>query len=159
VREDQIDQAERRTVLENDRRVREQQKPSEASTYLDQYHSDVGGRFSVTEHESVTGRVSPKPPQLPAASPWSGSQPEPPIEPPLGISVSDLESSMAPPISVEVTGGAAGAPLSPSSVEHAASPSSSPIDDPAGVHLASPPDMFMPNVDAGSSSNTDDGNA
>ena len=42
--------------------MREQQKQREGSTFLDQYHSDIGGRFKVEERETITGRVSPKPP-------------------------------------------------------------------------------------------------
>ena len=62
VREDQIDQAERRETLANDLRVREQQKQREGSTFLDQYHSDIGGRFRIEERETITGRASPQPP-------------------------------------------------------------------------------------------------
>jgi hypothetical protein len=69
--EHQREQQERRETLDNDQRLREQQKQAEASSYLDQYHSDVGGRFKVEEHETITGRVSPKPPPLPASSPWA----------------------------------------------------------------------------------------
>jgi hypothetical protein len=117
MREDQIDQAERREVLENDRLAREQQQQREASTYLDQYHSDIGGRFGVIEHETVVGRVSPQLPQLPASSPWSGLQPEPGIEPPLGIEINkltphELEPSLSSPEAVASTDDSADAPLS-----------------------------------------------
>jgi hypothetical protein len=84
---DKEEQEERRATLENDARVCEQQKRADGSTLLDQYHSDIGGRFGVTQHESVTGRLSPKPPPLPSTSPWSGAQPEPPPEPSLGVDV------------------------------------------------------------------------
>jgi hypothetical protein len=126
----QEEEQERIETLRNDLAVQRQQKQqSEASTYLEQYHSDVGGRFNVTEHETVIGRVSPKPPPLPAASPWSGSQPEPPIEPPTGYEINrltphELAPSMAASVlPVEQTGGAE-APSSPPGVEHAAPPSS-----------------------------------
>jgi len=87
---DQEEQAERRRVLLQDADVRRQQQ--EGSTYLDQYHSEVGGRFSVTQNESVTGRVSPKPPPLPANSPWHGPDPVP-DEPPLGYRVDGCPNS------------------------------------------------------------------
>jgi hypothetical protein len=41
--ESQIDQAERKRVLDNDRRVKEQQQ---GSTFLEHTHSDAGGRFA-----------------------------------------------------------------------------------------------------------------
>jgi len=43
-----------------------------ASTYLGHTHSDIGGRFSVTQNESITGLPSNRPPPLPASSPWHG---------------------------------------------------------------------------------------
>jgi hypothetical protein len=41
----------------------------DTSTYLSHTHSEVGGRFAVTEHPTITGAVSPAPPPLPTNSP------------------------------------------------------------------------------------------
>jgi hypothetical protein len=81
------EQRERREVLANDRRVREQQ--AKGSTYLDHHHSELGGRFSSVETETVTGRPSSQPPPLPASSPWAGPDMVPP-EPPLGYAVDEM---------------------------------------------------------------------
>jgi hypothetical protein len=116
----QEDQIERERVLRNDQRVREQ-----TGTYLSQTHSELGGRFAIIDREIVTGRPSSEPPPLPSTSPWSGSQPEPGIEPPLGYRIDDLEPSTLP--SVEVQRGPVEAPTTGSpgqlSTEHAAGPS------------------------------------
>jgi len=104
---DSEDQAERRRVLINDARVREQES---TGTYLSHTHSDLGGRFALTEHQTITGVVSPSPPALSANSPWAGSDPVP-DEPPLGYRIDampELESSAAPP--VEATDDPAHAP-------------------------------------------------
>jgi hypothetical protein len=86
------EQAERREVLRNDQRVREQ-----GSTYYGHTHSDLGGRFALAQgREQIIGE-SPTPiyPALPASSPWAG----PDLvgkEPPVGYSVNALEPSAAP---------------------------------------------------------------
>jgi hypothetical protein len=99
-------QAERRRVLLNDACVREQ-----SGTYLSHTHSELGGRFAVAEHQIITGVASPKPPPLPASSPWSGAQPQPGPEPPLSAYDNPaLEPSAAPP--VEATDDPANAPPS-----------------------------------------------
>ena len=113
---DPEDQNERRRVLLNDARVREQSRNGDTGTYLSHTHSELGGRFAVTNHQTITGIVSPAPPPLPANSPWHGSDPVP-DEPPLGYRIdemSGLESSMANSCScsVEATGDPAGAPSS-----------------------------------------------
>jgi hypothetical protein len=84
---DADEQRERRETLENDLRVREQQ--AKGSTYLDHHHSELGGRFGAVETETVTGRLSPQPPPLPASSPWAGEDPVG-IEPPLGYAVDEM---------------------------------------------------------------------
>ena len=86
---DQEDQAEKRRTLLNDARVREQSRDSDTGTYLSHTHSEVGGRFAVTEHQTITGVVSPAPPPLPANSPWHGSDPVP-DEPPLGYDINAM---------------------------------------------------------------------
>ena len=121
------EQRERRETLENDRRVREQQ--ARGSTYLDHHHAELGGRFGAVETETITGRLSPQPPPLPASSPWAGPDMVPP-EPPLGYSVNDLEPSSP----VGVTGPASG-------------------DAPSAVV---PVPVDEPRADAGSLSNKDE---
>jgi len=96
---DQEDQDERRRVLINDARVREQSQSrnGDTGTYLSHTHSEVGGRFALTEHQTITGVVSPSPPPLPANSPWHGRDPVP-DEPPLGHRIDampELKSSTA----------------------------------------------------------------
>jgi hypothetical protein len=49
---DPEDRAERRRVLQNDARVRDQSRNGDSGTYLSHTHSDVGGRFAVTEHQT-----------------------------------------------------------------------------------------------------------
>src|SRR6516165_10677810 len=84
---DQEDQAERRRVLLQDAYVRANaNRNGDTGTYLSHTHSEVGGRFAVTEHQTITGVVSPAPPPLPANSPWHGSDPVP-DEPPLGYRI------------------------------------------------------------------------
>jgi hypothetical protein len=118
----QEEEAERIATMRNDASVREQQKRREQSgTYLSHTHSEVGGRFALEEHQTITGVVSPAPPPLPSSSPWSGAQPEPGIEPPLGFENPALEPSIASLASAQ-TGGAEAPSLS-SDVEHAAPPS------------------------------------
>jgi hypothetical protein len=96
-------QAERRRVLLQDADVRDR-----FGTYLSHTHSELGGRFAVTDHQTITGVVSPSPPPLPANSPWHGSDPVP-DEPPLGYSVDampELETStgvnpVSPPVATD----------------------------------------------------------
>jgi len=76
--ESQLEQAERREVLENDKRVREQ-----ASTFLEQTHDDLGGRFTQISPMHVVGTTEKSP--YPAAS--AAHQTELPPEPPLVYSV------------------------------------------------------------------------
>src|SRR5262249_53304186 len=86
---DPEDQAERRRVLANDARLRDQSHNGDTGTYLSHTHSEVGGRFAGTEHQTITGVVSPSPPPLPANSPWHGSDPVP-DEPPLGYRIDTM---------------------------------------------------------------------
>ena len=72
---DPEDQAERRRVLINDARVRDQSRNGDTGTYLSHTHSELGGRFAVTDHQTITGVVSPAPPPLPSNSPWHGADP------------------------------------------------------------------------------------
>jgi hypothetical protein len=93
----QEEEAERKAVLENDRLVREQQKQREQSgTYLSHTNADEisgGGRFAAVNPTTVVGaQPLSKYPTLPSSSPWSGAQPEPGPEPPLGFDNPALES-------------------------------------------------------------------
>jgi hypothetical protein len=148
--EHQREQADRREYLRNVKRLREQQ----ASTYRDQYHSDIGGRFAITQHETVTGRESPSPPPLPASSPWSG----PDLvgtEPPLGYRIDELEpSSLASP-EAQATGptSADAPPVTPLLGEQRSEVGPPSSDDPAGAD-ASP----TPTREAGSSLFTENPN-
>jgi hypothetical protein len=86
MREDQIDQAERKAVLENDRLVREQQ----ASTFHQHAQSAAndtgGGRFALLGAPTVTGATAI--PKYPAAG---AHQSDPVgIEPPLGFAIDEM---------------------------------------------------------------------
>jgi hypothetical protein len=159
----QREQQERHEVLRSEQRLREadQRTKDRSGTYLSQTHiDDAGGRFKAVNSATVVG-AEPlvKYPQLPSSSPWSGAQPEPGIGPPLGYEINrltpyELEPSMVSVSPVEAQAGPADAPStgfhSPGSMsEHTAGPPTS-SRDPAGVHFPSPPDTFIPNVDAGS---------
>src|SRR6516164_2392027 len=105
---DQEDQAERRRVLLQDAYVRANaNRNGDTGTYLSHTHSEVGGRFAVTEHQTITGVVSPAPPPLPANSPWHGSDPVP-DEPPLGYRIDAMPELEPEPFSsassVQATG-------------------------------------------------------
>src|SRR6516225_2551727 len=77
----QEEQAERRRVLANDHRVKEQ-----SGTFLSHTHMDEGGRFAQVANAQIVG-ADPIP-NYPAAAPH---QHDPvPIEPPLGYCVNDL---------------------------------------------------------------------
>jgi hypothetical protein len=95
--DDPESQAERRRVLANDVRVREQSRSGDTGTYLSHTHSELGGRFAVTDHQTITGVVSPAPPPLPANSPWHGRDPVP-DEPPLGYRIDAMPELEPPPI-------------------------------------------------------------
>jgi hypothetical protein len=104
---DPEDQNERRRVLLNDARVREQSRNGDTGTYLSHTHSELGGRFAATDHQTITGVVSPLPPPLPANSPWHGSDPVP-NEPPLGYRIDEMHGfenptgvSVSPPVATD----------------------------------------------------------
>jgi hypothetical protein len=144
----QEEDRERRQVLKNDARVRDQQG---VSAYIDHQHDEMLGRFSQIGATNVIGSTAV--PQYPAAS---AHQRDPvPIEPPLGYRIDDLNPSdpvELPSFSQQETGD----PTAPSStipliddVERVGSPLS-PSGDPAGASFASPTDTLTTNVDAGS---------
>jgi hypothetical protein len=82
----QEEMLERKRTLENDRKVREQQR-EQASTYLAQTHSEMGGRFSSVGAQTVIGADPVA--NYPAAAPH---QRDPcGMEPPLGYRIDDME--------------------------------------------------------------------
>jgi hypothetical protein len=121
LREDQIDQAERREVLENDRRVREQQQ-AQGSTFHAHAQAQAGelsgGRFASLGASTVTGATPI--PKYPAAG---AHQSDPVgIEPPLGIDINampGLENPADVSVSPSAEPGGAAAPSVPPDVEPA----------------------------------------
>jgi hypothetical protein len=140
----QEEEHERRAVLQNDQRLREQQG---GSTYIDHYASELGGRYSSQGAAQIIGSNAGIASAYPACSPALAVQL--PDEPPLGLDNPALEppppeaqelpnpaSAVAPFASLDVERRGAGLGLSPNH------------GDPTGVHFPSPPDTT--NVDAGS---------
>jgi hypothetical protein len=125
---DPEDQADRRRVLRNDERVRNQSRDGDTGTYLSHTHSEVGGRFALTEHQTVTGVVSPAPPPLPSNSPWAGADPVP-DEPPLGYRIDDLNQHSDPESSTGVTS----SPVATDDPAHAPSGGSGPATSSGGL--------------------------
>jgi hypothetical protein len=116
----QEDQGERRRVLANDARVREQ-----SGTFFSHTHMDEGGRFAQVSNAQIVG-ADPIP-NYPAAS--AAHQIQLPDEPPLGFDNPALENStVACPVEAQ-PGGPAEAPATTSvspgqlSDKHAAGPS------------------------------------
>ena len=127
----QEEEQERREVLENDQRVREQQQAQGGTFYqhgLAQADEINQGRFAAVGAPTVVGSKPNPSTQYPAAS--AAHQTELPPEQPLGFSIDDMPglenptggSSVSAPVA---TGGAADAPSAPPDVEHAAPPPSS----------------------------------
>jgi hypothetical protein len=110
----QEEQAERRRVLANDQRVRQQ-----TGTFMSHTHSELGGRYSAaTPTPYVIGSTAvPIYPQ--ASTPFQRDLV--PIEPPLSFDNPALETSDVD--HVEAQGDAADVPASPLSVERSAGPS------------------------------------
>jgi hypothetical protein len=111
----QEEQAERKEVLENDKRLREQ-----GSTFLDHQHDEAGGRFKEVGASNVIGSTEMIAGAYPAAS--SAHQTELPPEKPLGYDINALE-----PLEPSVTHGSAAqsesAPLpTPGDVERTTEP-------------------------------------
>jgi hypothetical protein len=116
----QQEEQERRETLENDRLVREAEhrRILREGTTMHRFaqsaaNDEAGGRFRAVNSATVVGAQPPTYPQLPSSSPWSGTQPEPGPEEPLGYEINklmphELEPSMAVSMSsvVEATGGA-----------------------------------------------------
>jgi hypothetical protein len=131
--DDLLSQSEKRSVLRNDQRVREQSQNGDTSSYIDHYSPEMGGRYSSEGAATVVG-MTPNPyPPMPENNPWR-SDPVP-NEPPLGYRIDalpELEPSTVDPV-VEVTGAPAGA--APSSEFH--SPARDDVEsDDAGASLS-----------------------
>jgi hypothetical protein len=94
---DPEDQNERRRVLRNDARVRDQSRNGNTGTFLSHTHiDDAGGRFAAVNAATIVGsEPAVKYPQLPSSSPWHGSDPVP-DEPPLGYRVDALNPIKSP---------------------------------------------------------------
>jgi hypothetical protein len=127
----QEEEQERREVLENDRKVREQHRGSTYHQYgLAQADELSGGRFGALGTPTVTGATPI--PRYPAAS--AAHQIQLPDESPTGYDINEmppLDSIPEPslPCAAQDTGGAA-APSVPLDVEHTAPlPSSRGSDD------------------------------
>jgi hypothetical protein len=107
VTEAQREQQERREVLRNDQRLRDQQAREQTGTFLSHTHlDDVGGRWAAISNPHIVGQSAvPKYPELPANSPWHHDPV--PDEPPLGYAIDampELEPSTTAPHPVEATG-------------------------------------------------------
>jgi hypothetical protein len=127
MREDQIDQAERRETLDNGLKVLQQQGSTFYQHGLAQADETNQGRFAATGSPRVIGST-PTPAQYPAAS--AAHQTELPPEKPLGYSIDAMpvdEPSTTSP-SVEATDDPADAPLSGSG----SAPSGGSVSEPAG---------------------------
>lgn len=87
------DQAERKAVLKNDRRVREEREREPTTMFAMAQAADLdgGGRYSGRERPAVTGAAPA--PMLPAAS-WQHDPTGP--EPRLGFRVDDLPNLLSP---------------------------------------------------------------
>jgi hypothetical protein len=94
---DQEEQAERRRVLQNDARLRDQSRNGDTGTYLSHTHiDDAGGRFAAVNAATIVGQDSQvKYPPLPSNSPWHGSDPVP-DEPLLGCRIDAMPESENP---------------------------------------------------------------
>jgi hypothetical protein len=168
MREDQIDQAERQAVLENDRKVREQQQQERGGTYHAYAQStandEFGGRFAAIGVPRVVGSTPNPSAQYPAAA---AHQRDPvPTEPPLGYSVDQVEpiepsaASLLPAEQTDAPAGATAAadnlpPGSAHQPDDAGASSSHELGDSAGVYFPGPPDTSC-DVDAGSPSTKDE---
>jgi hypothetical protein len=139
MREDQIDQAERQAVLENDRLVREQQKQRETSTFFQHSQSladeTSGGRFRANGSPRLIG-ATPTPQYPQAGLPF---QRDPvPDEPPLSARENPaLDPTGVPPVSPPVGTDDPAAPLSGSG---SATPSGGLVSEPAGSFPSSQKD-------------------
>ena len=114
--ESQIDQHERRRVMLNDQRVKEQQQLGTTMRQFAQADADIPGRFAAVANATVICSNADVAGAYPAAS--AAHQIQLPDEMPTGYRVNDLEPSGGP-VEAPTTDPSPG----PLSVEHAAGPS------------------------------------
>jgi hypothetical protein len=109
MREDQIDQLERRSTLENDQRVREQAQGTTMSAFA-QAESKIPGRFEAIAAAHVVGSTPDPAQAYPAASAPFQADPVG-TEPPLGFRIDEMpiEPSALIPVGIEATGAPADA--------------------------------------------------
>jgi hypothetical protein len=88
MREDQIDQAERKTVLENDRKILEQQQQGSTFKAFADAEARIPGRFESIAAAHVVGSTSDPAQAYPAAS--TAHQTNLPPEPPTGYCVDEM---------------------------------------------------------------------
>jgi hypothetical protein len=90
----QLDQADRKEVLENDRRLRQQQE--QGSTFLEHTHNEAGGRYAAISSPQIVGSTTPIP-KYEGAPNWAHDPSG--IEPSLGYRIdnSELTPSAEPP--------------------------------------------------------------
>jgi hypothetical protein len=106
----QEEMEDRREVLENEKRLREQ-----GSTFLSHTHNDIGGRFAAISSPHVVGSSPSPASQYPAASAWTTDPGSQMLEPPLSphdnpaLEPSDLASAA----SSSVVQGNVGDPTTP----------------------------------------------
>jgi len=134
--ESQIEQEERRRVLDNDRRVRDQSSTFHAHAIAD---AEIPrGRFATHERSTVIGSSPTS--DYPAGPAWCADPGSQLLEPPLGFDNPALEPSMAAS-PTEGQGDAVVAPstnVSPGLMSERAAPPLS-YGDPARAHFPSPP--------------------
>ena len=75
---------EKRDVLRNDQRLRDQ-----GSTYMAHTHNDTGVRFSAVSNPKVIGSTPNPAPQYPAGNAWAAGDQG--IEPSLGVDINKVE--------------------------------------------------------------------
>ena len=122
---DQEEQAERRRVTLQDADRRRQQASTNLDHALAAANDIRGGRFGATGTPNVTGATEipySSLPKMAASSPWSGAQPEPGTEEPLGYRIDAMPEQepstvLSSPCPVEVTDDPADAPSGGSLVE------------------------------------------
>jgi hypothetical protein len=126
--EDDISESEKRRILREQASTMHQHAVAWAGEISQ-------GRFAANGTPSVTGATAipySSLSEMPASSPWSGQQPQPGPEPPLGFDNPALESSAASILPVEDTGDPVAAPSTGIKQD---SPDSSMFDSAAGSSL------------------------
>jgi hypothetical protein len=89
--ESQIDQEERRRVLDNDRKVRE---GATMHAFAIADASTPRGRFTAEAHSSIVGQSADPWPKMPEGNPWAHDPV--PKEEPLGYRIDDMDLPLEP---------------------------------------------------------------